>query len=144
MTDSWLFDCNALVALALGTHVHHRAAHRALNAHQGIFATSPATESCLIRLLLNPAVTGRVFTRHEALQALADVRSHSRWRHLPDSASFADPRISLTALTHHSRATDLHLLNLCAGAGFKLATFDAKLSQFISPEDRQHLVLLRL
>ncbi len=42
-----LFDVNVLVALALGEHLHHMAAHAFLREWNGGWATTPMTESGL-------------------------------------------------------------------------------------------------
>lgn len=73
-----LLDVNALVSLALTTHQHHRAAHRYL-AGLGQWATCPMTESAMVRLLLNPAVTGRQRDASEVFTVLNGMRADTRW-----------------------------------------------------------------
>jgi predicted nucleic acid-binding protein len=51
-------DVNVLVALTNPAHVFHREAHRWLSGVNR-FATTPVTESGLVRMLLNPAVSGQ-------------------------------------------------------------------------------------
>ncbi|MFV0459998.1 MAG: TA system VapC family ribonuclease toxin [Actinomycetales bacterium] len=135
----WLCDVNVLLALALSTHVHHRAAHAALHKHTGRWATCPLTEASLFRLLLNPRVTGTEFTATAVRQALRGMRSHPRWRWLSDDSSLADPDITTAVLVGHQQVTDFHLVNLAARHGLALATFDGAISPALAPADRHHV-----
>lgn len=136
-----LLDVNALVALALTTHQHHRAAHRHLAGVEQ-WATCPVTEAALVRLLLNPAVTGRQRGADEALAVLVGMRGDRRWTFLGDSTSLADPTVETVVLTGHQQVTDLHLVNLAAHHGAVLATFDAALPTWIAPPDRAHVLVI--
>lgn len=138
----WLVDVNVLVALTLNTHVHHARAHAALRRHHDTWATCPLTESALIRLLLNPRVTGRAFPAALVLQIVSGLRGDPRWRWLPDESSLLRPLIDTSVLVGHQQVTDLHLVNLAAGAGLRLVTFDAGIAAGLSPDDRRHLLLL--
>jgi uncharacterized protein len=144
MSETWLLDSNVLVALTLNSHVHHRAAHQALRQHDGNWATSPITEASLLRLLINPAVTGLTITSSEAQKALAGLRAHRAWTFLSDESSLAQPLIDLTVMNSHRQVTDLHLLNLAVTHGALLATFDSRITPRLVPDDRHHVRLLSL
>lgn len=137
-----LFDVNALVALCLTSHQHHHAAHRFLAGLTGRWATCPTTEHALVRLLLNPAVTGRVRPSSEVLAVLAGVRTDPRWIFLPDDASLASPLVQTSVLMGHQQVTDLALVNLAARHTARLATFDAALTTWLAPADRTHVELI--
>ncbi|WP_300681578.1 TA system VapC family ribonuclease toxin [Nocardioides sp.] len=137
-----LLDANVLVALALDTHVHHRAAHEALRASTWRWATTPVTESALVRLLLNGAVTGAEFTGQQVLTQLAAMRRHARWTFLPDDTSPITARIDLSVLVGFRQVTDLHLVEVAARHGAVLATFDAGIVPVLAPRDRCHVVVL--
>lgn len=139
--QSRLLDVNVLLALAITTHVHHAAAHRALRSLESWW-TCPLTESALIRLLLNPVVAGRAFTIGDVLAVLRGMRSHRTWSFLVDDSSPAQPVIDVGVIASHRHVTDLHLLDLAARHGGLLATFDASLEAVISPVDRKHLEVL--
>jgi predicted nucleic acid-binding protein len=64
--DLELPDVNVLVALLHSGHVHHGAAQRWF-ASAARFATTPITESGLLRVALNPAVTGAAASTPAAL-----------------------------------------------------------------------------
>jgi len=137
-----LLDANVLVALALDTHVHHRAAHEALQASSWPWATTPLTESALVRLLLNRAVTGADFTGRQVLTQLTAMRRHPRWVFLPDDTSPVAAPIDLSVLVGFRQVTDLHLVGLAARHGAVLATFDAAILPVLAPEDRRHVEVL--
>lgn len=140
--ELWLCDVNVLVGLSLATHLHHRAAHAALAAHDGGWATCPTTESALVRLVLNPAVTGLAFAAADVLEQLSAMRRDPRWRWLSDSESLATPTIDTSVLQGHQQVTDLHLVNLAAASGAVLVTFDAAIVGALAPLDRRHVRVL--
>lgn len=133
-----LLDVNALVALVWDQHIHHRAARAGVRALPS-FATTPVTESGLIRLLLTPAVVGRPVAVSEALSVVTALRAHGSWRWLPDDTSVAQPVVDLRVLVGRAQVTDLHLVNLAAKNGCVLATFDAAIPQWLAPNDRRHV-----
>ena len=135
-----LLDVNVLVALALDTHVHHRAAHRALAEVAGSWATCPTTENGLLRVLLNPRVTGRDFSGARCwrscaacgpIRAGASCRRTDRWR----------IRRSILGDGGHRQVTDFHLVDVAARHSAQLATFDAGLVSALAPADRHHVVV---
>ena len=135
-----LLDVNVLIALAWPQHVHHDRAHDWFDAHEGTWATTPITESGLVRLSTTSAVVGRSVVMSEALGALRVVRELPRhdW---PDDASFGEPRVDLARLVSRRQVTDVHLVDLAARRSGVLGTFDASVVDALEPGDR-HLVLL--
>ncbi len=136
-----LFDVNALVALTVTTHQHHRAAHSFL-AQCGSWATCPTTEASLLRLLLNPAVTGSPRSAVEARAVLSGMRRDPRWRLLSETAALGDPSVDLSVLMGHQQVTDLHLVNVVAASEARLATFDSAIPTWLAPGDRRHVVVI--
>lgn len=137
-----LFDVNALVALCLSTHQHHRAAHAYLASRTGGWATCPTTENALVRLLLNPAVTGSPRQSTEILAVLGGLRGDPRWRFLADDASLAAPLVDTSVLMGHQQVPDLALVNLATRHDAVLATFDSALQLWLAPADRHHIQLI--
>lgn len=90
-------DVNVLLALTNPSHVFHHESHQWL-ADVARFATTPVTESGLLRMLLNPAVTGQVVTPEQALAVLAGIRADSRAGFLVDDSSLADANVDTTGL----------------------------------------------
>lgn len=121
----WLPDVNVLVALTNPSHLHHRQAHAWL-ASVDTFATTPVTETGLMRLLLNPAVTGQPVTGARAVAIVHAIRGQPRAAFLPDSSSLADPGVDLAGLAGRQQVNDLHLVNLAAASGRVLATLTGR------------------
>lgn len=134
-----LFDVNVLLAMALTTHVHHRAAIHAVSSVEGSWATCPLTESALLRLLINPRVTGTDFPASQVIAILKGMRSHPRWTFLEDAVTPTAPSINFSVITGHSLVTDFHLVDLAARNGAVLATFDSRLGAALDPADRGHV-----
>jgi toxin-antitoxin system PIN domain toxin len=140
MTDRVpLLDVNVLLALYDPRHVHHEAAHRWLD-EVDTFATTPVTETAFVRLVSNPEVSGE--SPATALAALRAVRELDGHRFVPDDASLTTPTIGLGTLVGHRQVTDFHLVNLAAGHGMALATFDAKLVRSLADDDRRHVLVV--
>lgn len=134
-----LMDVNALVALCLTSHQHHRAAHAHLAGLKGRWATCPTTEAGLFRLLLNPAVTGTPTTHATVAAVIAGFGQDPRWQRVTDDATLAEPLVNPTVLMGHQQVTDLWLVNLAARHSLVLATFDAAIPTWLAPADRRHV-----
>ena len=141
---TFLPDVNVLVALTNSTHVHHTAAHRWLAALDppDRWATTPLTESALVRLTLNPVVVGRAVPVPEALRVLRELRAQPGHTFVPDDSSVARPEITVDGLAGSRQVTDLHLVNLAAASGCVLATFDSRLPTMLVTADRGHVQVL--
>lgn len=137
-----LLDVNVLLALSWDRHVHHVAAHEQF-AGVGEWMTCPATESGLVRLLLTEKVVGRQVSGSEALAQLAAIRAVPGWAFLADATSVAIPAIDTRVLMGRRQVTDLHLVNLAATNGVRLATFDGALRDTLVPADRQWVEVWR-
>lgn len=138
-----LLDVNVLLALSLSSHVHHNAAHAALEGHAGRWATCPMTEAGFVRLMMTPAVTQLDFTGTQTLRALESMRRHPAWCWLADDVSILDHDTDRRVLTSRQQVTDLHLVGLAARHGAKLWTFDASLTRVLAEADRRHVHLIR-
>lgn len=137
----FLPDVNVLVALTNPSHQHHPQARQWL-ANARKFATTPVTEVGLVRLLLNPSVTGQQVTGEQAVDLLSGLRSHDRAVFLADSSSLAAAGIDLIGLVGHRQATDFHLVNVAAAHGAVLATFDRRIAPCLTTADRKYVQTL--
>ena len=137
-----LMDVNALVALCLTSHQHHRAAHTHLAQIPGRWATCPTTEAGVTRLLLNPLVTGRQRSAGEVSAVIAGFRRDSRWIHLEDDTTLAAAHIDTSVLMGHQQVTDVWLVNLAARHSAVLATFDTGFTTWLAPADRRHVLVI--
>jgi toxin-antitoxin system PIN domain toxin len=136
-----LLDVNLLVALAWPHHVLHEAAMTWFESGQvPRWATNPLTESGLLRLSMNPAVTGRTVHWAEELDLLDRMRAvtgHERW---PVEADLLDHAVVHEApLAGHRQVSDVVLLACAHRRGGRLATLDAALPDAAPPALR-HLV----
>ncbi|MEE4024097.1 TA system VapC family ribonuclease toxin [Gordonia sp. PKS22-38] len=136
MSDLDLPDVNVLVALMQPGHVHHHAAQKWF-ASVTRFATTPVTETGLLRLALNAAVMGRVVDRDAAMATLRSLRGHERSVFLPDDSSLGGADIDLSGLVGFRQVTDLHLVNLAARHSARLVTFDAKIAPVLASADQR-------
>ncbi len=130
MPEDWLLDLpdvNVLVAMTNPAHVHHQVALEWF-AGTPAFATTPITETGLVRLVLNPAVMGTAIDAETALAVLRSVRGDDRHQFIADGSSLADAQVGLEGLRGHQQVTDLHLLNLARCNRANLVTFDRKLA----------------
>jgi uncharacterized protein len=134
-------DVNVLVALTNPSHVFHTESHRWLSSVER-YATTPVTESGLVRMLMNPAVAGQTVTGEQARDILAGVRADSRASFLADDSSLADPTVDTTGLAVHKQVTDWHLLNLAARHDALLVTFDRKITRAALPADAARVISL--
>jgi len=134
-------DVNVLVALTNPAHVHHERAHRWLKG-VAAFATTPITESGLLRLLLNSAVVGQDVTGEQALTVVRRLRADPRCSFLPDEATLADPSVDLIGLAGYRHVTDFHLANLAAAHGAVLVTFDRRIPGMLVGDDRRYVHVL--
>ncbi|GAA1091799.1 TA system VapC family ribonuclease toxin [Tsukamurella spumae] len=137
-----LLDVNVLLALSWDQHVHHVAAHEQF-AGLGEWMTCPTTESGLVRLLLTEKVVGRKVSGSEALAQLAAIRAVPGWAFLEDATSLVTSRIDTRVLMGRRQVTDLHLVDLAATNGVRLATFDGALRDSLAPADRQWVEVWR-
>jgi toxin-antitoxin system PIN domain toxin len=122
MSDLDLPDVNVLVALLHPDHVHHRAAQEWF-ASVTRFATTPVTESGMLRMALNPAVMGGTASAEIAMASLRSLRSHERAEFLSDDSSLAESRLDLIGMVGFRQVADLHLVNLAAMHSARLVTF---------------------
>lgn len=127
-------DVNVLVALTNASHVFHTEAHRWLDSIER-FATTPVTESGLVRMLLNSAVVGQSLRPPQALQILRGIRADRRAEFLPDDVSLAEPQVELAGLAGYRQVTDWQLLNLAAARAGQLVTFDQKVARSVVAAD---------
>ena len=119
----------------------HHESHRWL-ADVARYATTPVTESGLLRILLNPSVTGQAVMPEQALAVLVGIRADSRAEFLVDDSSLANANVDTTGLAGHKQVTDWHLLNLAARHDGVLVTFDRRMARAVLPADAPRVVTL--
>ena len=123
-----LLDANTLIALFDAAHVHHSVAHQWLKRHraQG-WATCPLTQNACIRIMSQPAYSGRhpVADIARRLRQATASKDHHFW---PDSISLHNPAMFDHELILTPRnLTDIYLLALAVANHGRLVTFDRRL-----------------
>jgi toxin-antitoxin system PIN domain toxin len=117
-----LLDANVLIALLVEDHIHHRAAENWFAGIIGNFATCPATQGSLMRLLIRegqPAAVARAILS----QTMASPR-HEFW---PDDVPYTD--VPVDGIVGHRQVTDAYLAQLARGRGGRLVTFDQAMAK---------------
>ena len=108
---------NVLICLLVDDHVHHVAAENWFADLGGNFATCPATQASLMRLLIRegqPAAAARAVIS----QTAASPR-HEFW---PDDVPYTD--VPVQGIVGHRQVTGGYLAQLARSRGARLATFD--------------------
>ncbi|MCL2594703.1 MAG: PIN domain-containing protein [Promicromonosporaceae bacterium] len=141
-TNTELPDVNVLLALVVPEHDDHQAATTWFQEAR-LVATTPLTETGLVRLLMNPSVMDQgVQTGQAALRAMNDLREQSRMTFIVDDTSLAAAAVRTLSLQGSRQVTDLHLLNVAVTVGATLVTFDARIIAPLTLRERRHVKLL--
>ena len=124
-----LLDVNVLVALFDPDHVHHQPAHEWFAANrEGGWATCPLTENGFVRVLSNPAYSGRGTTVQDAAARLAVFCASGDHQFWPDTLTLREEgSFAFERVRGHRQITDAYLLALAAEQGGRLATFDQRI-----------------
>ena len=130
MSQTYLLDANALIALVIAEHEHHgRAVMWTATVDQ--IALCPITEGALARYLIR--VGEAPTTVRQLLTALSRSTKAGFW---PDSISYVAAK--LDHVTGYRQVTNAYLASLAASRGSRLATFDEALANTL-PE---HVLLI--
>ena len=125
-----LLDVNVWLAAAWGRHVHHAVAKRWVDAQDDELAFCRVTEQAFLRLVSNPAVTGRdAVTRRRAWDLLLALQSDPRVKFVTEPRGVAPLWIAFSKRDDRSHLlwTDDYLAAFAQTTGAELVTFDAGL-----------------
>lgn len=143
---SHLLDANALIALAWPAHEHHARMLAWFNRHAAEgWATSALTQAAFLRIITQPAFSGRAVGVAEVAELLLRNTSHAKHRFLPLDFGFEEVLGHCTGGLHgHRQITDAYLLTLAIRNKVRLLTFDRGLAQLLAtaPERQAHVLLL--
>jgi len=133
-------DVNVLYALHDPSYHGHREATEWFD-QVSEFATTPITESALVRLMLNPEVgQGRVMPT-QAWMALDRLRTRPGAVFWPDGIRGVSSRFRY-AVTGHRQVTDIHLLELVRLHEGRLVKLDKRIVAALKPSDRKLVHIL--
>lgn len=122
-----LLDVNVWLAAVWARHAHHRAAKRFVDGSEDELAFCRVTEMALLRLVTNPAVTGKdVRTRRQAWDLLLALQADPRVRFLSEPRGLAPLWIVLSKRDDNSHLlwTDDYLAAFAQAADLDLITLD--------------------
>ena len=144
---SHLLDANALIALGWPTHEHHPGMVRWFRKHaRAGWATTAFTQSAFVRIVSQPAFSGRSIAISEVAELLLRNTAHPGHRLVAMNFGFADVLGACTGgILGHRQVTDAWLLTAAIRSGMKLVTFDGGIEQLLSnaQERAMHLSLLK-
>jgi uncharacterized protein len=141
-----LLDANALIALCWPKHQNHDTLLEWFGRHarQG-WATSPLTQAAFVRIVSQPAFSGRSIGISEVAQLLLRNTEHKQHRLLAIDFGFAEVLGCCSGgLFGHRQITDAYLLTQAVRSGARLLTFDGGIAQLLATPDerKQHLRIL--
>jgi hypothetical protein len=120
-------DINVWLAAAWARHAHHRAAKRFLDDTDDELAFCRVTEMALLRLVSNPAVTGRdALTRRQAWDLLLALEGDPRVRFLREPHGLAPLWMAYSKRddASHLLWTDDYLAAFAQAASLDVVTLD--------------------
>jgi toxin-antitoxin system PIN domain toxin len=123
-----LLDVNVWLAAAWARHIHHVVAKRFVDAEADEMLFCRVTELAFLRLVTNPAVTGRdALTRRHAWDLLLALQADPRIRFAQEPRGLAALWIAFSKRDDRSHLswTDDYLAAFAQAAGAELITLDA-------------------
>ncbi|MYH31917.1 MAG: VapC toxin family PIN domain ribonuclease [Acidobacteria bacterium] len=118
---TWLLDGNALVALAMSSHMHHDRVHCWFSRlGRDRFATCPTTQGTLLRVHMKSYLD---HSAAAAWRALREVSAHPKHEWWEDGPSFLD--VPHRHLQGHGQVTDAWLAELARRRNGRVATLDS-------------------
>ena len=143
---SHLLDANALIALAWPAHEHHPRMIGWFRQHaRAGWASTAFTQSAFVRIVSQPAFSGRAIAIGEVAELLLRNTAHPKHRLVALDFGFADVLGACTGgILGHRQITDAWLLTAAMRSGMQLLTFDAGITQLLAnaQERGKHLTLL--
>jgi uncharacterized protein len=131
---SHLLDANALIALGWPTHEHHprMMGWFAQHARAG-WATTAFTQSAFVRIVTQPAFSGRAIAVGEVAELLLRNTAHPKHRLVALDFGFADVWAACTGgILGHRQITDAWLLTAAIRNRMKLLTFDGGIAHLLA------------
>lgn len=131
---SYLLDANALIALGWPAHEHHERMIRWFKAHaRHGWATTALTQAAFVRIISQPAFSGRAIGVSEIAEVLLRNTAHPRHRFLALDFGIEQVLGCCTGgLRGHRQITDAWLLTLAVRNEARLVTFDSGIAQLLA------------
>lgn len=143
---SHLLDANALIALGWPTHEHHPRMMKWFSQHaRAGWATTAFTQSVFVRIVTQPAFSGRAIAVGEVAELLLRNTAHPKHRLVALDFGFAEVWAACTGgILGHRQITDAWLLTAAIRNQMKLLTFDSGIEQLLAnaQERSKHVTVL--
>ena len=143
---SHLLDANALIALGWPTHEHHPRMMNWFRQHaRAGWASTAFTQSAFVRIVTQPAFSGRSIAVGEVAELLLRNTAHPKHRLVALDFGFADVWAACTGgILGHRQITDAWLLTAAIRNRMKLLTFDSGIEQLLAnaQERGKHVTVL--
>lgn len=140
-----LLDANALIALGWPAHEHHDAMQAWFSRHaRHGWATCALTQRAFVRIVSQPAFSGRALAIAEVAEVLLRNVAHAHHRLVAMDFSFDEVlRCCSGGLVGHRQVTDAWMLTAAVRTDMKLLTFDTGVRQLLATEDerRRHVTV---
>lgn len=144
---SHLLDANALIALVWPTHEHHPRMIGWFGQHaRAGWASTAFTQSAFVRIVSQPAFSGRSIAVSEVAELLLRNTAHAKHRLVALDFGFGEVWAACSGgIIGHRQITDAWLLTAAIRSGMKLLTFDAGVEQLLSntQERSKHVAVLQ-
>jgi toxin-antitoxin system PIN domain toxin len=140
---TWLLDANALIALGWQTHEHHGPMLAWFKRHAADgWATTVLTQSAFVRIVSQPAFSGRVIGVAQVAELLLRNTAHPRHQLLALDFGFEQVLGCCTGgLYGHRQITDAYLLTAAARHGARLVTFDTGITRLLATDTERERLL---
>lgn len=122
-----LLDVNVWLAAAWARHRQHGVAKQWLDQEEDELAFCRVTQMALLRLITNPAITGRdVLSRRKAWELVEHLMADPRVRFLPEPEGLLPLWVAFSKRDDHDHLlwTDDYLAAFAQGATAELVTLD--------------------
>lgn len=143
---SHLLDANALIALGWPTHEHHPRMMNWFSQHaRAGWASTAFTQSAFVRIVTQPAFSGRPIAVSEVAELLLRNTAHPKHRLVALDFGFADVWAACTGgILGHRQITDAWLLTAAIRNRMKFLTFDSGIEQLLlnAQERSKYLTVL--
>ena len=143
---SYLLDANALIALGWPTHEHHPRMINWFSQHaRAGWASTAFTQSAFVRIVSQPAFSGRAIAVGEVAELLLRNTAHPKHQLVALDFGFADVWAACTGgILGHRQITDAWLLTAAIRNKMKLLTFDSGIEQLLAnaQERSKHVTML--
>lgn len=134
-----LLDANALIAVGWPAHQHHEVMQTWFSRHASRgWATCALTQAAFVRVVSQPAFSGRVLGVAEVVEVMLRNLAHPRHRLVALDFGFDAVLACCTGgVVGHRQVSDAYLLTAAARAGLKLLTFDAGIRALLATDEER-------